>query len=171
MLTADLTALEAIGVAVRRELDAALTYHGLAERCGNPLARERFQLLEEEARHHEQMLLRRHGELAVGAEPAVPRCPVAPAPEIRADQDPGEGLLAALRCAADAARRAREFYLDAAATAGEQPDHAMFRFLADVHARHHMELEAEYDLVLRYPHALDDPQAPWRAEGRRGERA
>jgi hypothetical protein len=29
-----------------------------------------------------------------------------------------------------------------------------------------MELEAEYDMVLRYPHAYDDPQAPWRPESR-----
>jgi hypothetical protein len=47
----------------------------------------------------------------------------------------------------------------------------MYRYLAEVHARHHMELEAEYDLVLRYPHAFDDPQAPWRHEESHGSGA
>jgi len=33
-----------------------------------------------------------------------------------------------------------------------------------------MVLEAEYDTVLRYPHAFDDPQAPWRPEARLRQR-
>ncbi|MEK6986960.1 MAG: ferritin family protein [Candidatus Thermoplasmatota archaeon] len=165
MLTTDLTALEVLGVAVRREMDTARTYPDLASRCTSPLARDRFQLLVQESRQHEALLRARHADLAPGVAVAVPP-PLASAPQAAGGSDAGEGLRGALRYAADAERRSREFYLDAAATAADLTGHNMFRYLADAHARHHAELEAEYDLILRYPHAYDDPQAPWRPEGR-----
>jgi len=165
MLTTDLTALEALAVAVRREMDTARTYGDLASRCTSPLARDRFQLLVQESRQHEALLRARHADLAPGVALAVPP-PLAPASPAAGGAEPCEGLRGALRFAADGERRAREFYLDAAATAVDLTGHNMFRYLADAHARHHAELEAEYDLILRYPHAYDDPQAPWRPEGR-----
>ena len=63
MVTTGLTALEALGVAVRREMDAARTYADLGSGCTNPLARERFHLLECESQQHEAMLRRRYREL------------------------------------------------------------------------------------------------------------
>ncbi len=165
MLTADLTALEVLGVAVRREMDAAQAYHELAGRCAGSLASDRFLLLEQEARRHELLLRRQYAELASGAELRPPRTSMAPAPEAsQADAMPG--IRGAVRCAADAEARAREFYLDAAALAEDPTARTMLRFLADVHARRHMELEAEYDLVVRYPHAYDDQVSPWRPEVR-----
>jgi rubrerythrin len=161
-----LTALEALGIAVRREIDAAATYQDLAAGCANGLARERFRLLEREAQQHEAMLRRRYRELFPEVDLAVPP-PVAEGPASRAEA--GEqcaGLKGALRFAVEAERRAREFYLEASGATSDPTGQAMFRYLADQHARHQMVLEAEYDTVLRYPHAFDDPQAPWRPERR-----
>jgi rubrerythrin len=167
MLTTDLTALEALGLAVRREMDAARAYHELASRCTHPLATERFRLLEKEARHHEAMLRARHAELAPGVDLVVPRSSgEVPVPQV-GSVPACEGLRAALRYAVDAAQRAREFYLEAAGAATDLTGRAMLRYLADVYARHRMELESEYDLVVRYPHAYDDPESPWRPEAQR----
>lgn len=165
MLTTDLTALEALGVAVRREMDAAQTYHELAARCSGSLASDRFLLLEQEARRHEVLLRRQYSELASGAELRLPRTSLAPSPE-GARVDAEGGIRSAVRCAADAEARAREFYLDAAAAAEDPTARTMLRFLADVHSRRHMELESEYELVVRYPHAYDDQALPWRPEVR-----
>jgi rubrerythrin len=161
-----LTALEALGIAVRREMDAAATYQSLAAGCANLLARDRFRLLEREAQQHEAMLRRRYQELFPDVELVLPP-PTAAAPVPRSDGgDQCEGLKGALRFAVDALRRSREFYLEAASGTADPTGQAMFRYLADEHARQQMVLEAEYDTVLRYPHAFDDPQAPWRPERR-----
>jgi rubrerythrin len=169
MTTTDLTAIEVLGVAVRREMDAALAYHELASSCTNALAQERFRLLEQEAHHHEAMLRARHVELAPGVPFAVPPESAAPGP--RAGDVTGcAGLRGALRLALEAARQAREFYLEAAAEATDLTGRAMLRYLADVYGRHRMEIEAEYDLVVRYPHAYDDPRTPWRPESRMSNR-
>jgi len=165
VLDTDLTALEALGVAVRREMDAAAAYHDLAGRCAGTLARDRFLLLEQEARRHETLLRQRYAEMASGAELRVPRASIAPAPET-GQVTAGAGIREAVRCAAEAEERAREFYLDAAAAAEDPTARDMLRYLADVHARRHMELESEYELVVRYPHAYDDHPSPWRPEVR-----
>jgi rubrerythrin len=161
-----LTALEALGIAIRRELDAATTYQQLAAGCANLLARDRFRLLEREAQHHEAMLRRRYRELFPDVELALPPAQnLTTAPRAEAGEQ-CEGLRGALRFAVEAERRAREFYLEAAGGTPDPTGQAMFRYLADEHARQQMVLEAEYDTVLRYPHAFDDPQAPWRPESR-----
>jgi rubrerythrin len=166
MSATGLTALEALGLAVRREIDAGTTYHDLGDGCANPLARERFRLLESEAQQHEAMLRRRYRELFPDVELAVPP-PAAGVSRARAAAGVGcEGLKEVLRFAVEAERRSREFYVEASAGTADLTAQAMFRYLADQHARHQMALEAEYDTVLRYPHAFDDPQAPWRPERR-----
>jgi rubrerythrin len=165
MVELDLTALEALGIAVRRELDAAAAYRALAEACANPLARDRFQLLQREAEQHEALLRRKYQDLFPDVVLAVPPAPE-PAPARERSGADCEGLKGALRYAIETERRAREFYIQASASTSEPTGQAMFRYLGDQHARHQMVLEAEYDTVLRYPHAFDDPQAPWRPERR-----
>ena len=164
MITKELTALEALGVAVRREMDAQQIFRDLASSCTSPLARERFQLLVNEARQHEAMLRRRYVELFPDVVLSVPPS-MAPVP---AGASGGAGLREALRLASDAEWQARDFFLDAASTASDLSGQAMFRFLAGVHAQHHMQLASEYELVLQYPHAYDDQETPWRSETRSG---
>jgi rubrerythrin len=166
MVVSDLTALEALGVAVRRELDAAATYRALAGVCGNPLARDRFCLLEREVEQHAALLRRKYQELFPDVPLVVPPAPAESAPLPAMPREGCESLKGALRFAIDTERRARESYLEASTATSELTGQSMFRYLADQHARHQMVLEAEYDTVLRYPHAFDDPQAPWRPERR-----
>jgi rubrerythrin len=164
VIAKELTGLEALGVAVRRELDAQQIFRDLAAACSNPLARERFQLLANEARHYEALLRSRHAELFPDVELSLPPS-MAPVP-VSAGAGAVGGLREALRLASDAERQAREFFLDAAAGASDPSGQAMFRYLAGVHAQHHMQLASEYELVLQYPNAYDDPETPWRTETR-----
>jgi rubrerythrin len=166
MVVSDLTALEALGLAVRREVDAGRTCRELASGCLNPLARERFHVLERDDEQHEAMLRRRYQDLFPDVELAVPPSATQAPPSPRDAAERCEGLKGALRFAVEAERLAREFYLEACGATSDLTGQAMFRYLADQHARHQMVLEAEYDTVLRYPHAFDDPQAPWRPERR-----
>lgn len=165
MVETGLTALEALGVGVRRELDAAAAYRALAEVCGNPLARDRFRLLEREAAQHEALLRRKYRDLFPDVDLAVPPA-LEPAGARPPDGADCGGLKGVLRFAIELERRSREFYVEASAATSEPTGQAMFRYLADEHARHQIVLEAEFDTVLRYPHAYDDPQAPWRPERR-----
>jgi len=162
MPVAGLTALEALGIAVRREMDAAALYQQLADRCDSPLARDRFSLLAQEARHHEALLRARYAREAGGAELVLPPSSVAPGPE--GPFTCAEGLGGALRFALEAERRTREFYLDSAAGSEEPAGQEMFAYLADVHAHLIMILESQSAMVLRYPRAFDDVSVPWRPE-------
>jgi rubrerythrin len=162
VVAAGLTSLEALGIAIRREMDAGATYGELAAGCDSPLARDRFLLLQREAQQHETMLRGRYDEWFPDVKLAVP--PSAAAPVLAVAGGHGEGLKGALGFAVEAERRAREFYMAAAGATSDPTGQNMFRYLADVHGRHQMMLESEYDTVLRYPHAFDDPQAPWRPE-------
>lgn len=162
MVAAGLTALEALGIAIRREMDAGGTYRDLAAGCDSPLARDRFLLLQREAQQHETMLRGHYAQLFPDVKLAVPPAAVAAVPAVVMGH--GEGLKGALGFAVEAERRAREFYMEAAGAASDATGQSMLRYLADVHGRHQMMLESEYDTVLRYPHAYDDPQAPWRPE-------
>ena len=166
MVVTGLTALEALGIAVRRERDAAATYRTLAEACENPLARDRFYLLEREAEQHEALLRRKYLDLFPDVALVVPPAAADQSPAVESGGERCEGLKGALRYAIETERRSREFYLDASTATSDLTGQAMFRYLADQHARHQSVLEAEYDTVLRYPHAFDDPQAPWRPERR-----
>ena len=162
MVAAGLTALEALGIAVRWEMDAGVTYRDLAAGCDSPLARDRFLLLQREAQQHETLLRGRYAQLFPDVKLAVPSAAAVPAPAGAVGS--GEGLKGALGFAVEAERRAREFFMEAAGATADPTGQSMFRYLADVHGRHQMTLESEYDTVLRYPHAFDDPQAPWRPE-------
>jgi rubrerythrin len=164
VVAAGLTALEALGIAIRREMDAGVTYRDLAADCESPLARDRFLLLQREAQQHETMLRGRYDEWFPDVKLAVPPSAVAPVPAAVGAAGHGTGLKGALGFAVEAERRAREFYMEAAGATPDPTGQSMFRYLADVHGRHQMMLESEYDTVLRYPHAFDDPQAPWRPE-------
>jgi rubrerythrin len=165
VIGAELTALEALGIAIRREIDAGQVFRKLASSCSNSLAADRFVLLARESAHQEQLLRDRYDALFPGVPLLVPPS-VAPPPGFATGPNPCDGLRAALRFAADGERQAREFYLDAAKAATELTGQAMFRYLAEVHARHQAELEAEYAVILQYPHAFDDVPAPWRPEVR-----
>jgi rubrerythrin len=162
-MTSGLTSLEALGLAIRREIDAGQVFRNLATGCANSLTRDRFLLLARESAQQEQLLRDRYAALFPSVPLAVPPSP-GPLPEPALAPDRNAGLRAALRFAADTERQAREFYLEASNEAADPTAQAMYRYLADVHGRRQAHIEAEYDVIVRYPFAFDDAPTPWRPE-------
>jgi rubrerythrin len=158
-----LTALEALGVAIRAEMDSRELYQELAERSENPQIRRRFELLAADEAQHLEYLEGRWQELAKDVPLKLPpsQHPTEMlTPEQRAKQD----LEAVLDMAIDEERRSREFYLRAARETDDPSGRAMFRFLADMEFEHWMTLGQEKDLLVRYPNYGRPGKVPWRAE-------
>ena len=165
MKMSGLTAIEALGVAIRRESDAAKVFERIAAACTSPLVRDRFLLLARESAQVEGILRGRYASLCPDVALSLP--PMSPdLPDPMRASDRPTGLKQALRWAVDVEREARQEFMDAVPWADDWAAKEMFVYLADVHARRASDLEAEYDVIVRYPHAFDDEQAPWRPEAR-----
>jgi rubrerythrin len=166
MVTADLTALEALGIAIRAEADAAELYTEMAARVGNPLLAQKLQLLASEETQHQRMLEHAYRE----------RFPEVPF-EMPPSQLPKEISCAPLRekhtlkhilsCAIEEERRSHEFYLRAADRVNDPSGRQMFHFLADWEFCHQMALTAEYEMVTRYPRYFEQAVEAWKPEFRR----
>ena len=165
MLAEDLTALEALGIAIRAEADAAEVYGEIAKRVHNPLIRQKIELLAKEELQHQRILEAAYRE-------RFPEVPL----ELPRSQLPREFSCAALReqqtlkdilsFAIDEERRAHEFYLRAAEQTKDLSGQMMFHYLADWEFSHQMALSAEYEMVVRYPRHFGEGAEPWKPEFR-----
>lgn len=161
----ELTALEALGVAIRAEIDTGEVYAELANRVPNLFLRQKILLLSKEKLQHKRIL-----EEAYKAQfPKVPL--VLPSSQLpreitcRADR---EHLSAReiLNCAIEEERKLRQFYLEAAQHAADLSGQRMFNYLADWEFSHEMALAAERDMLQRYPRYFEQTSEPWKAEFR-----
>lgn len=158
-----LTALEALGVAIRAELDSRDIYNEMADRAQDELVARRFELLAAEEDRHRDLLVARWTELA----PNVPlKLPPSALPEGLATREKRStrGLTEVLELAIEEERRSRDFYLSAARGTADLSGQAMFRFLADMEYAHWMTLAQERDLLARYPNYGRPGPKPWRVE-------
>jgi rubrerythrin len=160
---AGLTSLEALGLAIRHELDARDVYRELADRCRDRLVQRRFALLAAEEERHHDLLQDRWRELSGGQELRLPPSQLPPGMATRAERG-AHTLDEVLDLAIDEERRSRDFYLEAARETDDLSGQAMFRFLADMEYRHWMELAQERDLHARYPSYGGASPSPWRSE-------
>jgi bacterioferritin (cytochrome b1) len=133
-----LTSLEALGVAIRAEMDSRDLYKELAGRSENPQIRRRFELLAADEAQHLEYLKEQWEEMASGVPLKLPP-----------SRHPKEMLTP---------------YLRAARETDDPSGRAMFRFLADMEFEHWMTLGQEKDLLVRYPNYGQPGKTPWRAE-------
>jgi rubrerythrin len=158
-----LTSLEALGIAIRAEMDAKRIYEELAARCTEPNAKRRFELLAADEERHYQMLKDKWNELAPDVELMLPpsRLPQeAETPEMREKLTMKQVLDMAIL----EERHSREFYMTAADETRDLSGQRMFRFLADMEHNHWMTLTQERDLLLRYPNYMQRGADPWKPE-------
>lgn len=160
---ADLTSVEALGVAIRSEMDSRDVYRELAARCGNPITRRRLELLAAEEEQHLQDLTLRYEEVADGVPLALPPSRL-PKGMTDAESRCRLDVTRILDMAIEEERRSREFYLQAARDTSDPSGRAMFRFLADMEYLHWMTLAQEKDLLVRYPNYGRTGRSPWREE-------
>jgi len=158
-----LTSLEALGLAIRAEMDAIEIYHELAERCDRPLVCRRFDQLAAEEEQHRAYLIEKWENLAAGVELKLPPSRLPPemrSREVRAVHTVAEVLDLAIA----EEMRSREFYLQAARETEDLSGRQMFRYLADMEYRHWMNLSQERDLLWRYPRYHGPAPVPWSRE-------
>jgi len=159
----DLTSVEALGIAIRSEMDSRDIYRELAERSPHTITRRRFELLAAEEEQHLQHLTERYEEVAGGVPLALPPS-LLPQSMASAEARRQWDMADVLDMAIDEERRSREFYLQAARDTNDLSGRAMFRFLADMEYLHWMTLAQEKDLLVRYPNYGRPGRSPWRAE-------
>lgn len=155
MIAEDLTALEALGIAIRSEIDSQEIYQDLADLSQNDLLKERFINLVKEEKQHQVLLEKKYNEM-------FPDIPLE-LPESQMPKDVNSSLARkqlsikdVLKIAIDEEKRSRDFYLDCAEYVKDISGKRMFRFLADMEFSHQMILTAEYEMIEKYPQYFGD---------------
>lgn len=160
-----LTPLEALGVAIKAEIEAAETYERLAHLVKNRALKEKAHFLRGEELKHRALLEEAYArqfpdvELVLPAQSLVPRADAAPVlsgaegsedevsvPELRPELV--EGLLALAMQAEQASER---FYADLARRSQSESARAMFQHLSRMESSHFHLLQVEHDLVTQFP--------------------
>ena len=160
-----ITSLEALGVALRQEMDAAEVYRELASRLEDSLVRRRFELLAAEEEQHRSLLEAKWNELGHGVRLHLPPSRL-PAEMGTSERRAAHTIREVLDFAIVQERRGREFYLDASRETSDLSGQGMFRYLADIKYAHWMSLAQERDLMIRYPNYGRRGPTPWRSEPR-----
>jgi rubrerythrin len=164
MIEEGITALEALGIAIRSEIDAGEIYGDLAAMCADEAHRDRFLSLRQEERRHQILLEKQYKEMFPDVELKLPESQL---PHRVRDSSlrKRQTIKEIVGIAIDEERRSREFYLDCAERATDISGKRMFRFLADMEFSHQGLLAAELELLEKYPTYLEGNQ-PWEVEPR-----
>jgi rubrerythrin len=166
MVAHELTALEALGVGIRAEIDAAEFYSELGNRVSNPFLQQKILLLAKEELQHKRLLEEAYHQKFPDVPLALPTSQLPKQISCKADREQ-LSITEVLSCAIEEERKAREFYLRAAQCATDLTGHRMFNYLADWEFSHEMELTAERDMLRRYPRYFEQTTEPWKPEFRR----
>lgn len=164
MIQEGLTALEALGIAIRSEIDAQEVYQDLACMTEDDLLKERFMNLHHEEKRHQILLEKKYKEMFPDVDLLLPESQLPK--EVNDSRSRKKmGVQDVLRLAIKEEKQSREFYLDCAETATDLSGKRMFRFLADMEFSHQMILTAELEMIEKYPSYFEG-QKGWEAETR-----
>ena len=157
-----LTALEALGIAIRTELDAWQLYDNLAGLCDAPRLQERLFNFSKTAHQQQKLLEKTYQEMFPEADLQLPtsQLPVDIADRDKCQQ---QTLANALRMALEVEKRSREFYLKQAEEAGDPSGQRMFSTLAKIKFSRLMMLSEELETLEKYP-AYHEGHPSWDAE-------
>lgn len=164
MFDKEITSLEALGIAIRSEIDAQEVYKDLSDLCENELLKERFLNLHKEEKRHQLLLEKKYKEMFPEVELVLPNSQLPKA----ASSTPLRrklGLKDVLQLAIEEEKKSREFYLDCLSTVSDLSGQRMFRFLADMEFSHQMILSAELEMIEKYPQYYGDLKS-WDVETR-----
>lgn len=162
MIEKEITALEALGIAIRSEIDAQEVYKDLATMCEDELLRDKFLNLFHEEKKHQIILEKMYKEMFPDVDLILPESQLPPkvdASKKRRKLNLKDVLLIAL----EEEKKSREFYLDCAQIVTDLSGKRMFRFLADMEFTHQVLLNAELELLEKYPNYFEG-QIPWEVE-------
>ncbi|RMG20267.1 MAG: hypothetical protein D6732_28790, partial [Methanobacteriota archaeon] len=154
-----ITALEALAIAIRREMDMQGLYMEMATHTENDILKERFLNLAQEARRNQLLLEKKYQEMFPDVELKLPPSQL-PGKMLDVKQLKKMGLKDILQTAIDQIKQAKEFYLDCALEATDLSGKRMFRYLADMKFSHLMMLNSELEMIEKYPSYYEGP-TPW----------
>lgn len=162
MIAPELTALEALGIAIRSEIDAQELYKELADKCNNELLKEKLLILHKEEKKHQTILENLHTQLFSEVELKIPPTETIKKKVFGEAKKP-EKITDILKYAIDLERKSKEFYLDCAELVQDLSGKRMFRYLADMEFNHQMILTNELEMLEKYP-AYFDQVIPFEVE-------
>ena len=152
-----LTPLEALGIAIKAEIEAAETYERLANLVKNRALKEKAYFLQGEELKHRALLEEAYArqfpdvELVLPAQSLVPRVEAEP---VLGGAEGVEGEVSVpelLDLAMEAEQASERFYADLARRSRSESARAMFQHLSRMESSHFHLLQVEHDLVTRFP--------------------
>lgn len=165
MMSKHVTSLEALGIAIRSEIDSQELYEELGQRTASTTVAKRFKQLQKEEKQHQKILEDEYNRLFPQVKLRLPPS-VLPVSSNTKGNIANKSLAEVLQLAIEEERKSRDFYLDAAEQTPELSGKKMFRFLADMEYSHQMRLQAECELCRRYPNYFSCGEEPWKPEQR-----
>lgn len=162
MIEKEITALEALGIAIRSEIDAQEIYKDMASMCEDELLKDKFLNLQREEKKHQILLEKMYQKMFPDVELVLPDSQLPPRAKV-SKQRRKLNLKEVLLIALEEEKKAKEFYLDCAQIVTDLSGKRMFRFLADMEFTHQVLLNAELELLEKYP-VYFEGQIPWEAE-------
>jgi rubrerythrin len=160
----DLTSLEALGIAIRSEIDAQNVYEDLAELCEDDLLKERFINLAQEEKKHRLLLEKLYSRMFPEVDLVLPQSQL-PQKAINSERRKKLGLKDVLQIAIDEEERMFIFYDKLSKNVKDLSGQRMFKYIADIEYRNKMILEAENEILEKYPHYYGEIES-WDAEFR-----
>ncbi len=143
------TAIEALGVAIRSEIEAALLYERLSQQVSNPSLVAKLGFLRLEEQKHRAMLESLYAQRFPGVELKLPSESLVPiSSKVDLEQMSVPDLL---RLAMHAEEVSAAFYREQAERSRDETSRAVLRYLGNVEQGHLGMLETEYELLLRFP--------------------
>ena len=144
-----LTPLEALGIAIKAEIEAAETYERLGNLVKNHTLKEKAHFLRGEELKHRTLLEEAYArqfpdvELVLPAQSLVPR--------VKAELESEVSVPELLALAMEAEQASESFYADLARRSQSESARAMFQHLSRMESSHFHLLQVEHDLVTRFP--------------------
>jgi rubrerythrin len=146
---AQLTPLEALGIAIKAEIEAAETYEQLGNLVKNHALKEKAHFLQGEELKHRALLEEAYArqfpdvELVLPAQSLVPR--------VKAELEGEVSVPELLALAMEAEQASESFYADLARRSQSESARAMFQHLSRMESSHFHLLQVEHDLISRFP--------------------
>jgi rubrerythrin len=155
-LYAGLTVLEILGVAIKKEIDAANFYRNLADHVANQIVKNRFLALAKDERIHRALLQTEYKRLT-----GETRNPPAPKMDFPKDDKFDfdkfhieEALLFAIK----AEREAQKLYSEAAKISNDPRGRRMLDYLVEFERGHERQLKSEIDFYKKSPLWFDETE-------------
>jgi rubrerythrin len=154
-LYAGLTILEILGIAVKKEIEAAEFYDGLASRIANPIIKDRFLQLAKDERKHHALLQHEYQRLTGESKPLLPKAD----PVSRAEFNVQSATIEeALLYAIQTERAAQKLYGVAAKASTDPRGQQMLEYLVEFEKAHEHQLKTELEFYRKSPLWFDETE-------------